>query len=480
MALALSDLITAPTKDQVLSSVLSVAATLGLSTTSWQRGGMGRTILELVAQKFSDGMAIVSLIAKGGLLDYAASITPEGGPGWLDLLVAGFFGDARVAATYATCTMQFTTTAASPGGVYAAGTLHVARGSIGYTNAASITIPIGAGSVTGSFVADVAGASSSSGIGTITTMVTTITGCTATNTTAAIGLDSERNAALVLRMRGKWASISVDGPNGAYVHAAKNVNGVNMVAVSSGALATLAAPVTRAKAVTNATTGTVTTYVASASGVYATPPNYTGSVAKSIVSSTNAAPIVVEVTGHAYATGDTVYISGHLVNTAANGSWTITVTGANTFSLNGSVGVGVGGATGSAYRYSDLDLIDNSIQANAVPNAVTAITLSATSTNIAVVGTITVTGATAAMADADIVALARTALDTFASSIPIGGVGASATIYLGQLRGTIQTALGGVALCPNVVLTSPAGDTAIAATAIPVMSPAPSFTIVRV
>lgn len=478
MPLALSDLVTAPTADEVLSSILAVASSLGLSTTSWQSGSMGRTILQLLSQKIADSLSIVSLIAKGGLLDYAADVTTEGGPGWLDLLAAGFFGETRVAATYATCTMQFTTTAACPGGTYTAGTLHVARGSIGYSNAASITIPLGAGSVTGSFVADVAGSASSSGIGTITTMVTTITGCTATNTTAAVGADSERNAVLVARLRAKWASISVDGPSGAYVYAAKNVNGANMVAVTSGALTTPAAPATRAKAVTSASTGTVTTYVASASGVYATPPNYTNNVAKSIASSTNASPIVITTSAaHGYATGDTVYVSGHLVNTAANGSWTITVTGGTTFSLNSSTGNGVGAATGSAYRYSDLDLIDNSIQANAVPLTATAVTQSATSTNIAVIGTITVTGATAAMADADIVALARTALDTFAGAVPIGGVGTTATVYLEQLRATIWNAIDDPV---NVTLSSPAGDTAIAATAIPVMSPAPTFTITRV
>jgi hypothetical protein len=70
-----------------------------------------------------------------------------------------------------------------------------------------------------------------------------------------------------------------------------------------------------------------------------------------ITSSTNTAPIVVDVTAHGYNTGDTVAIEGHATNTAANGLWQITVTGANTFSLNGSTGNGVGGATGYATDY---------------------------------------------------------------------------------------------------------------------------------
>lgn len=69
---------------------------------------------------------------------------------------------------------------------------------------------------------------------------------------------------------------------------------------------------------------------------------------KNISSSTNASPISITCTAHGYSTGDTVVITGHTTNTEANGTWEITVTGTNTFTLDGSVGNGVGGATGSA------------------------------------------------------------------------------------------------------------------------------------
>lgn len=76
-----------------------------------------------------------------------------------------------------------------------------------------------------------------------------------------------------------------------------------------------------------------------------------------ITSSTNATPIVVTATAHGFSTGDTVQIEGHHTNTNANGLWVVTVTGANTFSLNGSIGNGVGGATGYAVDYSINPLI---------------------------------------------------------------------------------------------------------------------------
>lgn len=57
---------------------------------------------------------------------------------------------------------------------------------------------------------------------------------------------------------------------------------------------------------------------------------------------TNATPIVITTSAaHGLATGQIVGISGVLGNTAANGQFAITVTGANTFSLTSSVGNGV-------------------------------------------------------------------------------------------------------------------------------------------
>ncbi len=70
--------------------------------------------------------------------------------------------------------------------------------------------------------------------------------------------------------------------------------------------------------------------------------------ALNIASSTNATPVVVTTsTPHGLATGAIVTIAGHLVNTAAVGTWPITVLSSTTFSLKGSVGNGIGAATGT-------------------------------------------------------------------------------------------------------------------------------------
>lgn len=67
----------------------------------------------------------------------------------------------------------------------------------------------------------------------------------------------------------------------------------------------------------------------------------------SITSSTNATPIVVTKTTHGLTTGDTVVVTGHTTNTNANGTWEVNVLTADTFELTGSVGNGVGGASGT-------------------------------------------------------------------------------------------------------------------------------------
>lgn len=67
-----------------------------------------------------------------------------------------------------------------------------------------------------------------------------------------------------------------------------------------------------------------------------------------ITSSTNATPIVVTKAAHGLATGDTVIITGHTTNTNANGTFTVTYVTADTFSLDGSVGNGVG--SGGTFR----------------------------------------------------------------------------------------------------------------------------------
>jgi hypothetical protein len=67
-----------------------------------------------------------------------------------------------------------------------------------------------------------------------------------------------------------------------------------------------------------------------------------------ITGATNASPISITDPAHGYSTGQTVQIAGVGGNTAANGTWVITVVDANTFTLNGSIGNGAYTSGGAA------------------------------------------------------------------------------------------------------------------------------------
>ncbi len=75
--------------------------------------------------------------------------------------------------------------------------------------------------------------------------------------------------------------------------------------------------------------------------------------ALAIAAAANASPIQVTAANHGFSSGETVVISGVGGNTAANGTWQITVVDANNFTLNGSAGNGAytsGGTVAIAAR----------------------------------------------------------------------------------------------------------------------------------
>ncbi len=96
-----------------------------------------------------------------------------------------------------------------------------------------------------------------------------------------------------------------------------------------------------------------------------------------ITSSTNATPIVITKAAHGFTTGSTVTVAGHATNTAANGTWKITVLSANTYSLNGSIGNGIGINTGATSMGDDVFVIINANGANGLSSADSAVTSAA-------------------------------------------------------------------------------------------------------
>lgn len=496
------------TQEQWLAQILENAQTLQLQTTAWQTGGMARTIMAIVSNIMSQEDAVVSIMAQGGFLDFAASGTvtyvalngqtviqpvtpdpsipsqnPTGVPGWLDVLCDSVYDVQRIGAQFASGVIAIANTSASIYGPYTPGTYHVSNPTSGqgYANQDSLTIAaanivggvitaaantnpitittsaphgltgaeivyilgvlgntaangfweitvlgantfvlngsVGNGAYTsggtvnvctqGVFLADVSGPEGTSTIGAITQVVTTLTGVSVYNTDSLFGAAWESNLALAARARLKLQALSPNGPKGAYAYFAL---AAYQLLLDQDPIVVLSSPISRVLVQASATTGGITTTVANATGAVSGVSNLP------VTGATNASPIEITATAHGLASGNYAQISGVLGNTNANGQWVISVTGVNTFTLNGSAG-NAAYTSGGVVEGGDLGEVDTIIQANCVPDGQAAVTESATNFNVAIVANVNVPQSRVAAYRVAV----QTALAIYFATLPIGG-----------------------------------------------------------
>lgn len=149
------------------------------------------------------------------------------------------------------------------------------------------------------------------------------------------------------------------------------------------------------------------------------------------------------------------------VTTTADGEGNVTVYVAT---ATGPVAGSIGDTT------TPLGAVDEAIQTQAVPLAVTATVLSATANTIAITYEVWVRS-TIGLTVAEIDALVSTALATFLSAQPIGGsrkVPGGGFVFVDALEGVIAEAVG-TAYLIDLVITVPAADVSIAASEAPVL-----------
>jgi len=249
MLLAIDDLITPTTEDEVLETMLSNLEILGVSARSWRTGGVARTILRVVAKAYAAFSMLMASAIRAGFLE-----TAEGA--WLTLLAFYVFNVERREATFATGNVQLTN---SGGGVFSfnAGEVRVLWTNEGkaYTNDSAFTLNPG-DVLTIPITAVELGSDSSAPPGAIDALETVLLGVSVTNVEAVVGTDAETDDDLRDACKNKLAAISVRGPRGAYAFAvreAKRLDGspvnINRYSISS-----------------SSSTGVVTVYVAAPSG----------------------------------------------------------------------------------------------------------------------------------------------------------------------------------------------------------------------
>jgi hypothetical protein len=236
MSLDISDLISAVTSRQARSTMLATGDAVGLQTTAWKPLDPTRSLFYLVSDMYAAFTAQAAAAIRGGFLEYASG-------GWLTLHALNQFGVVRTPATHAAGQVTLTN---SSGTVYAetntAGAVTVKNSTTGKTYRNTSTGILGAGgTLTLDFLADEAGADSTSLAGDIDTMVTVLLGVTCSNASALIGTDEQSDEELRLACRRKRGAISSNGPSEIYEYIATHTlradgvtpTDVNRVLVSS-------------------------------------------------------------------------------------------------------------------------------------------------------------------------------------------------------------------------------------------------------
>ena len=256
---SLTDLYTPLTRERVEAEYLTIADALGFDITAWEVLSSVRTFMAIVAQSQSNETQTTTLIARSGLLDFAANTDGTINP-WLTVFGKSWFNVEREEATFATTTVTLTNASGTPYTINV-GDLHFAvtsgqnQGAL-YSNTTGGTLPAH-GSLDVTVVADVAGSRSSATSATITTMVTPLSGVTASNADPANGKDDELDPPYVLRLKSSFGALSPNGPEDAYrffALSAKHADGTPV-------------DVNRASISPHSSTGQVVIYLASSVGI---------------------------------------------------------------------------------------------------------------------------------------------------------------------------------------------------------------------
>lgn len=233
-----------PEEGSWMAQQLSIAATVQLPTTAWQPGQPEREIMAIQAVCFSQDDVLISQMAQGGFLDYAASGTvtytalngetvvlqvtpdpsdpaenPNGTPGWLDVLGSSSYGVERLQATYARGALLLANTTAIAAGPFDPGSYHVANSISGatYANVNTLSVPSSIIPSTGGVVTGVASGSSTTlttqsahgltvGDGVMVAGVTGVAGLTAPTFALVAAVPSATTFTIGVATSGSWIS----------------------------------------------------------------------------------------------------------------------------------------------------------------------------------------------------------------------------------------------------------------------------------
>lgn len=248
MTVSIWTLFTRETAATLLATALELAESLRLPVSSWRDGDPTKTGFQFLADVLAEKEDVDVEIIKAGFLSEA-----EGD--WKTVHAAEVYGVDRDEATYATSTVSLNNGSADKYYEFGIGDVVVKSSLSGktYHNTSALVLAAGAsGDI--DVAADEAGSGSSAGADEIDTMVTGFLGVTITASTAAVGIDEQSDPELQTECEASLGALSPNGPPDAYEYVAlqEDLTGTTEV--------------TRAASTENAVDGTVTVYIAGASG----------------------------------------------------------------------------------------------------------------------------------------------------------------------------------------------------------------------
>lgn len=222
MGVSLSDLMKVLSKDDVLTSFISLLRLGGFPVASWHSGSLQKHTAETESSLLADLTEAVRNSTKGGFIKLAAEIDDA----WVDLCAENVFAETRKAAVYTQGSVRLTDAGGSgphtisPGGFWVANEDRSLR--FVTTNATNETLPMG-GTLTLTFQAESPGANYNVGNGALVEALTPLPGVTVENIDPGTGTwitqqgtDAESNEALVQRCLDKWSTIGSGSDEAAY------------------------------------------------------------------------------------------------------------------------------------------------------------------------------------------------------------------------------------------------------------------------
>ena len=245
MPVSFSDLVSVPTKDELLDKFVALLRLAGFPVASWESGAFQRYTTETESDLLSDLANGILAIAKAGSIRLAKEVDD----GWVDI-AAEWFAETRKAAVFTQGTVRLTDAASSGPYTIQPGTFWVANGdrSLRFvsTNTGPVTLPFGS-FVDITFQAESPGSQYNVANDTLTEILTPLPGVVATNRDPGTGTwitqqgtDAESNDALIQRCLDKWSTLGSGSDDGAYRYnsasAAAEITRVKVYSPGGGAV----------------------------------------------------------------------------------------------------------------------------------------------------------------------------------------------------------------------------------------------------